>query len=252
MKICKITRATLLLFIALLLALPAVAAEIRISAAASLTEAIKQLVATYQQLHPEDQLLPNFASSGALAKQIAAGAPADIYIAANPKWMDYLQQQGLIASGSEQVLLRNSLVFVGAADSPVTSLLELPTLQRIAITSPQSSPAGKYAQQALTAAGLYPQLLAAEKIVFAKDVRQALLYAERGEVDGAFVYRTDALLARQSRLLFSIPQELYPQVVYPAALTQQGADKPAAEQFLAYLAGSAARQVFQDYGFSFD
>ena len=248
----KITSTTLLFFTALLLAMPAFAVEIRISAAASLTEAIKELVATYQQQHPEDQLLANFASSGALAKQIVAGAPADIYISANPKWLDYLQQQGLIASGSELVLLKNSLVFVGAPDSTVTSLAELPELQRIAITSPQSSPAGKYVEQALTAAGLYQQLVAAEKIVFAKDVRQALLYAERGEVDGAFVYRTDALLAKHAKLLFTLPQKLYPQVVYPAALTQQGAGKLAAQQFLAYLTGSEARQTFQQYGFIFD
>ncbi len=252
MKLSEIFRATLLLFIALLLTVPAFAGEVRISAAASLTEALKELVDTYQQQHPDDRLLPNFASSGTLAKQIVAGAPADIYIAANPKWLDYLQQQGMITRGSEQVLLRNRLVFVGAPDRKITGLQDLPALQRIALASPKSAPVGKYAEQALTAAGLYPQLLAGQKIIFAKDVRQALLYAERGEVDGAFVYHSDALLARQVKQLFVVPQELYPQVVYPAALTKQGAGKPAAQQFLAYLSGSDARQVFQRYGFFFN
>ena len=251
MKLINIFHTALLLLGALLLTAPAFAQEVRISAAASLTEAIKELVKTYQPLHPDDQLLPNFASSGALAKQIVAGAPADIYIAANPKWMDYLQQQELITSGSEQILLQNSLVFVGPSKSKVSSLQDLPDLQRIAITSPQSSPAGKYAEQALTAAGLYPQLLAAQKMIFAKDVRQALLYAERGEVDGAFIYQTDAQLARHSKILFAIPQKLYPQIVYPAALTAQGSDKLSAQQFFTYLSGSIARQVFQKYGFIF-
>lgn len=251
MKPIVISPAALLLFLALLLAVPALAEEVRISAAASLTEVIKELVGTYQQSHPADRLLATFASSGALAKQIVAGAPADIYIAANPQWMDYLQQQGLIAAGSEQILLRNRLVFVGPPDSNINSLEALRSLPLIAIASPKSAPVGEYAEQAMTAAGIYPQLLAGHKIIFAKDARQALLYAERGEVDGAFVYHTDALLARRVKQLFVVPQELYPQVVYPAALTQQGADKLAAQRFLRYLSGNAARQVFQNYGFIF-
>lgn len=239
----------LTLFVTFSVTQAALAAEVRISAAASLTDVVKELIAGYRQSHQEVKLLPNFASSGALANQIAAGAPADIYISANPKWMDYLQQQGLIGAGAEQILVHNSLVFVGAPNSGVTSLQGLPGLQRIAIASPKSAPAGKYAEQALTAAGLYPQLLDKSKLVLAKDVRQALLYADRGEVDGAIVYRTDALLARQAKILFAVPQTLYPQVEYPVALTRSGAGKKAAQPFLDYLLGDDARQVFKKYGF---
>jgi molybdate transport system substrate-binding protein len=228
--------------------IPADAEEVRISAAASLTDAVKELVIGYQRQYPEIKLLPNFASSGALAKQIYAGAPADIYISANPKWMDYLQQQALIDVASEQVLVQNSLVFVGVQPL-VSTISELPKLHRIALGSPKSTPVGRYAEQALSKAGLYSRLLTGQKLILAKDVRQALLYAERGEVDGAFVYRSDALLAKQAKILFAVPQELYSQVVYPAALTKTGIEKSAAKQFFAYLHSNAAQQIFRKYGF---
>jgi len=225
------------------------AEELRISAAASLTEAVKKIVADYREGHPEVALLPNFASSGALARQISAGAPADLYISANPKWMDYLEQQGLMATATRKVLVSNRLVFVGE-DSAITGLAEISRLNALALASPKASPAGRYAQQALSHAGLYAQLQAAQKLILAKDVRQALIYAERGEVDGAFVYRTDALLAKRVRVLFTIPADLYPRILYPCALTRSGAEKPAAHAFLDYLFSPAARQVLEHYGFS--
>jgi len=224
------------------------AAQVRISSAASLSEVLKALVADYRKDHPGVELTLNLAASGALARQLEAGAPADLYISANPKWMDYLQQQGLIDADASRVLVRNSLVFVGLPPG-VGSLEMLPELKRIALGSPRSVPAGRYAEQALTKAGLYARLQADRKLILAKDVRQALLYAERGEVDGAFVYRTDGLLARQAKILFEVPGELYPPVVYPAALTRSGQDNPDAAAFFDYLLGSAAQQLFQRYGF---
>lgn len=241
----------LLISLSLLLfcTLPAAAAEIRLSAAASLTEAVKALLVDYQQRQPEAQVLANFAASGALAKQIQAGAPADIYISANPKWMDYLQQQGLIADASRTVLVQNRLVFVGAQQTAISCLAQLPSLQRIAICSPRSSPAGQYAEQALIAAGVYPQLVVEQQLILAKDVRQALLYADRGEVDGAFVYQTDALLAQRAKTLFTVPAALYPQIEYPAALTSAGSGNPAAAEFFAYLLSAPGQQYFQQHGF---
>lgn len=224
------------------------AGEIRLSAAASLTDAVKEIVADYQKAHPENTILVNFASSGALAKQITAGAPADVYISANPKWMQHLQQNGLISTGVERILVQNSLVFVGITEGAKT-LRDLPALERIALGSPASVPAGKYAEQALNKAGLYTQLQDGEKLILAKDVRQALLYADRGEVDGAFVYRTDALLAKQAQILFAVPQEFYPQVVYPAAMTKEGQGKKVVEEFFSYLLSLPARKVFGKYGF---
>lgn len=227
------------------------AEEVRISAAASLTEAVKELVAEYARVVPQTVLLPNFASSGALAKQIVAGAPADIYISAHPKWMEFLLQQQRVAALSVSELLQNRLVVVGLQGPDISSLPQLSGLSRIAICSPKASPAGKYAEQALTAAGIYTQLVAQHRLVLAKDVRQALLYAERGEVDAAFVYQSDALLAAKAQTLFVVPQDLYPLISYPAALTESGALREAPRAFYAYLFSAAARQTFQKYGFLF-
>ena len=241
---------TNVLLLALLLPVSSAAAgSVRISAAASLADAVKELVAVYRQAHPQVELLPNFASSGALANQLTAGAPADIYISANPQWMEYLQRQGLITAGAERILVTNSLVFIGPPRSAGAGLEDLPSLQRIAIASPASAPAGAYAEQALRAAGVYRQLAAEHKLILAKDVRQALLYADRGEVDGAFVYRTDALLATRARVLFAVPQKLYPQVTCPAALTRSGEQNAAAQAFFAYLFSPEARRIVAQYGF---
>lgn len=238
-----------LLLVCVFLTASASAEEIRISAAASLTEAVKVLVGEFQQNHSDIKLLPNFASSGALAKQIYAGAPADIYISANPKWMDYLEQQELVSKSSREVLVQNRLVVVSVTGNSINSLQQLTDLSRIAICSPKSSPAGKYAEQALTAAGIYSQLLAEQKLILAKDVRQALLYADRGEADAAFVYGTDAQLSKQAQTLFAVPQELYPHVVYPAALTIEGSRKSKADSFFRYLFSESAQEVFKKYGF---
>ncbi|PLX97515.1 MAG: molybdate ABC transporter substrate-binding protein [Desulfuromonas sp.] len=235
--------------ILMLLCGPVAAAEVRISVAASLTDAVKEVIAVYQQSHPEVQVLANFASSGALAKQISAGAPADLFISANPKWMGFLLEQGLMVGESEKILVHNSLVFTGHARDDVHGLEDLAQLTRIALGSPASVPAGQYAEQAMQAAGIYADLEAGNKLVLAKDVRQALLYADRGEVDGAFVYRTDALLAQDAQILFSVPQEFYPQVTYPAALTKSAAENAAAAAFFSYLFSPEARSVLVRYGF---
>ena len=246
MKQLKIYTFFLLL---LAVAAPAMSGEIRISAAASLTDALKEVIEVYRQTHPESELLPNFASSGALAKQIIAGAPADIYISANPKWMEHLQQQGMVVDKTKRILVHNSLVLVGSTDNAIKSLQDLLSMHKIALGSPKSVPAGKYAEQALTAAGLYQSLQADNKLILAKDVRQALLYADRGEVDGAFVYRTDAMLAQQAKILLVVPQALYPQVSYPAALLKGAPGKAEVADFFNSLFSPLGQQIFQKYGF---
>ena len=137
----------------------------------------------------------------------------------------------------------------GRAAHPAHGMQDLPSLKRIAIGSPASVPAGQYAKQALTHAGLYEKLLKANKLVMAKDVRQALVYADRGETDGAFVYKTDALLAKKAKILFQVPQTLYPRVVYPMGLTVEGAKNPDARSFFAFLGTAEAKKVLATYGF---
>lgn len=226
------------------------AAELRISVAASMTEVFKDLIANFSKLYPDVTILPNFGPSGGLAKQINQGAPADLYVSANPKWMDFLIEQKQINLATKTTFAYNSLVFVGHRADTISSLHELPKLQKIGIGSPKSVPAGQYAQQALSKIGIYDQLLTAGKLVMAKDVRQALIYADRGETDGSFVYKTDALLATQAVILFDVPQQLYDKVIYPVALTIEGADKPYAQNFYKYIGSSDAAGIVKKYGFT--
>ncbi len=235
------------LLLSLFLVLPGFAAEVHLSVAASMTDAVKELVATYEKQAEDVTLLPNFASSGALAKQIAQGAPADIYIAANPKWMNYLVTEKYIPAGQVRTFAFNSLVFVGQKGPAITHLEDIVHLQRIAIGSPKSVPAGQYAEQALKAAGLYAQVEG--KLIMAKDVRQALMYADRGETNGAFVYKTDALLAKDAVVLLEVPQALYSEVTYPIGLTVEGIKNPDAIAFFDYLKTDQATGILRKYGF---
>ncbi len=226
------------------------AEEIRISAAASMTDAIRHLARQFQSSHPEISITMNFAASGALAKQIAHGAPADIFISANPKWMTYLDDQGALAPGSKHTLTSNTLVFIGQPTNKLSTLTDLPKAKRIAMASPRSAPAGHYAAQAMEAAGVYKILQKAGKVVIAKDVRQAFLYAERGEVDGAFVYGSDARLARKSIVLFNISPELHDPILYPVAVTTAGQHKAGVQALYAFILSPQSQDILRQYGFA--
>jgi len=243
-----VTRLALVFSLIALCCSPALAAEVHLSVAASLKEVIEELSADFAKKNPGAKFLKNLGASGALAKQVENGAPADIFISANQEWMDYLTQKGLVDKGSVGVLALNTLVFAGNPASGVTGMGDLSRLKRIAIGSPKSVPAGEYATQAMQNAGLGKQLEG--KLVMARDVRDCLMYAERGEVDGAFVYRTDALQARRAKILFSVPQRLYPRIVYPMALTVTGRGNKDAVAFFNYLESAEARAVLSRYGFA--
>jgi molybdate transport system substrate-binding protein len=244
-------KAGLLLLFALCAASAAVAGEIRLSIAASLTDAITEICADYAKAHPGTTCLPNYGASGTLAKQIAAGAPADLFVSANPQWVDFLVGEKRVAAGTVRILAANTLVFVGPKGGG-SSLADLPKLKRIAIGSPKSVPAGQYAEEAMKKAGVYDQLAAAGKLVMAQDVRQALVYADRGETDGAFVYRTDALLAKEVAILFEVPKEFHAPITYPMALTDSGRANPEAQAFFAFLQSTQARAILSRQGFAIE
>ncbi|MEE4242500.1 MAG: molybdate ABC transporter substrate-binding protein [Desulfopila sp.] len=225
------------------------AQTITLSVAASMTDAFKEMIVDFSAGHADVKFLPNFASSGSLAKQIEQGAPADVYVSANPKWMKYLLEKELIAPGTDRIFAFNQLVFVGMKKTGVLSLAGLSGLERIALGTPQSVPAGQYAKQAMEHAGVYASLEEARKLVMAKDVRQALIYADRGEVDGSFVYKTDALLAKNAEILFVVPEDHYDRVSYPVALTPQGTGNDLAQAFYEYLKSPKATEILARYGF---
>lgn len=238
-----------LIGLCLLFVLPARAEEVRISIAASLKDAVNEITAAFVKSNPGFSIVPNFGSSGSLAKQIVQGAPADLFISANPDWIDYLVKEGQVSQDTVRIFAHNILVFVGPGTTEISSLSDLTRLQRIAIGSPKSVPAGQYAEQAMRAAGIYDELAASNKLVMAKDVREALLYTDRGEVDGAFVYRTDALLAQNSAILYSVPAGMHDRVSYLLGLTREGEQKKAARDFHAFLASPEALRILEKYGF---
>jgi molybdate transport system substrate-binding protein len=241
-------RITILCFALMMMATSAMAGELNLSVAASLKEVINELTASYTAKHPGTVFLKNFGPSGTLAGQIENGGPADLIISANTEWVDYLNNKKLVDASSIKTFTYNSLVFTGTTGKKVTSIKDLTKLDKIAIGSPKSVPAGEYAMAAMTKAGVAAQLTS--KLVMAKDVRECLMYAELGEVDGAFVYKTDALQAQKSKLLFTVPQELYPRVVYPMAITVKGAKNDEVKAFHAFLQGDEAKSVLSKFGFA--
>lgn len=230
----------------LLMVTPVLAADVNLSVASSLKEVLDELSNRFVQKHPGVKLFKNYGASGALAKQIESGAPSDVFMPANLEWMDYLKHKKLVDSTSIGTFTYNTLVFSGVPGK-VSSMHDLMKMGRIAIGSPRSVPAGEYAMEAVKKAGLDKQL--AKKFIIAKDARESLMYAERGEVDGAFVYRTDALQAKKVKILFTVPQTLYPRVTYPVSLTIEGAKNRNAVAFFAYLHSNEAKSVLTKYGF---
>ena len=223
------------------------AAEISVAAGAGLKDVLSELSTIFEKDHPSIKITKNFVASGMLAKQIDSGAVFDIVFVANREWMDYLREKNHVDAGSITPFAYNTLVFVGPEGKPVSGMNEIGRLEKIAIGSPKSVPAGEYAMEAIRKVGIDKQL--EKKLIMARDVRECLVYAERGEVEGAFVYKTDALLSKQVKIQFVVPQELYSPVVYLTALTVFGTRNREATLFFAFLRAGEAKAVLAKQGF---
>ena len=194
----------------------------------------------------------SFAASSVLAKQIEAGAPADVFLPADIEWMDYLEERHLLRAGARQNLLGNQLVLIAPAGSTVEVTLR-PHVDlaaalaggRLATGDPDSVPVGRYALAALMNLGIWDQM--APRLVRAENVRAALEYVARGEATLGIVYRTDALAEKRVRLVDVFPASSHPPIVYPVALTARAS--PEAAAFEAFLESDAAREIFVRYGF---
>lgn len=224
--------------------------EILISAAASLNNSMTELQKDYAKKKPEVKLTFNFGASGTLQQQIEQGAPADLFISAGKKQMDDLEKKNLLVKNSRINLLGNDLVLItGKDNSKVTSLQDLTKADvgKISIGTPESVPAGKYAQEALKNLKLWNSLQ--PKLVLAKDVTQVLNYVELGNADAGLVYRSDAQGSTKAKVVAVVPESTHDLIVYPAAVISATKNKQAAEDFLKYLQSSEAQQVFKKYGF---
>lgn len=226
------------------------AADLTVSAAASLTNAFRELAPLFEARHPGTQVLLNFAASDALLAQIAKGAPVDVFAAADQEAMDRAASQKLLVAGSRRNFVGNTLVLAVPAGSTlgITQLgdLQIPQVKRIALGAPASVPAGRYALGALRAANMWPAV--EPKAVYAQSVRQALDYIARGEVEAGFVYATDAALMKDRvRVALSVPTES--RVLYPIAAVAGSPNPSAAAQFVDFVASPPAQAVMARFGF---
>lgn len=224
------------------------AGEIHLAAAASLKGVMNELADAFARKNPGVKFTRSYGASGTLAKQIEHGLKADIFISADSQWVEYIRAKKLQGKHGPVALAYNSLVVAGPAGKKTYSMEDLARLGRIAIGSPASVPAGAYAMEAIRRCGMEKQL--GKKLVMARDVRESLMYAERGEVDAAFVYRTDALLSKQLIIHFTVPVEFYTRVSYQMLLTAQGEGNRDAAAFYSYLQGSDAKPVLLRHGFA--
>jgi len=230
----------------------AAADSVRVFAAASLKEAMDEQGMQFERA-TGNKTIVSYGASNALVKQIAAGAPADVFVSADVDWMDYLSERGLVVRDTRVDLLRNSLVLIAPSSSDSTlriapnfGLAAALGTQRLAMANPDSVPAGRYARSALEKLGVWPSVEG--KLARSENVRAALTLVSRGEAPFGIVYRTDALADKRVRIVDEFPAASHPPIIYPAALVA-GSKSGAARELLDYLHSAAARAVWQRFGF---
>lgn len=242
-----------LLLLLVLAPLQARAQTLTVFAAASLTDAMKDISAIWvKDGHEAPQL--SFASSSTLAQQIEQGAPVNVFASADEKWMDYLAKASLIAPDTRHDLLGNDLVLIVPASHPIHVDIgpgfDLSALLgpdgRLSVGDPAHVPAGIYAEQALRKLGLWDKV--APHLAAAADVRSALLLVERGEAPAGIVYGTDAAVSKAVMIAGVFPAGSHDPVTYPFAVIKAG-DTPQARGFLGFLSTPAAREVWVKRGF---
>jgi molybdate transport system substrate-binding protein len=226
--------------------------QILLFAAASLTDAMQAIAAGYEKT-AHVTVKSSFDSSSVLARQIEAGAQADVFFSADTAWMDYLASRNLIQAASRANVLGNRLVLIAPAQSAVQLKIapHFPLAAalgdgRLATGDPDSVPVGRYARAALTALGVWDEI--APRLARAENVRVALLYVDRGEAPLGIVYASDALADKRVRVVDTFPASTHEPIVYPIALTASARGEAAG--FVAYLRGPQGRDIFVKYGFT--
>ena len=246
----------LLVTLAALLLAPVAIAQERgpvVLAAASLQESLTEAAEAWKAKgHPEPVL--SFATSSALARQVIAGAPADLFLSADEPWMDAVAKAGRLRAGTRTTLLGNRLVLIAPAASKVrlTPARGFPLAKalgsgRLALADPDAVPAGKYAKAALTALGVWRGVAA--RVAPAENVRAAMALVERGAAPLGIVYATDARASKAVRIVGTFPASSHPPIRYPVAVLK-ASRHPDAAGFRAFLLSKQARAIFARHGFS--
>ncbi|MCM3087641.1 molybdate ABC transporter substrate-binding protein [Bhargavaea ginsengi] len=221
---------------------------LRISAAASLMDVVAALEPVFTESHPDTELVINYGSSTKLRAQIEQGAPFDLFLSASSADMDKVVGARLIDADTVVPFAENRLVLVSAdtVDSDVTDLLRSPE-GNIAVGQPDSVPLGIYTKESLAAAGLWDGLDG--HLVYGKDARQVLTYAESGNADLGIVYQSDAAISEKVEVVGKLPSGDTP-IIYPAGIAEQAENQAAAEAFMEVLTGDEGRKVIENHGFA--
>ena len=228
----------------------AAAAEVRVAAAASLSDALKA-IGESSSAASGDRCVFNFGGSNILARQIEEGAPVDLFFSADEATMDALANRDRIVADTRRDVLSNTLAIITAADTAleIKTPRDLATtaVKRLALADPKAVPAGVYARQFLESLGLWRAI--APTVVPTENVRAALAAVEAGNVDAAIVYRTDAALSKKVKIALAISAQDGPAIRYPIALLKDAPQPGAARRFLQHLASADAARVFEKFGF---
>ncbi|HDM8057753.1 molybdate ABC transporter substrate-binding protein [Vibrio harveyi] len=227
------------------------ATELKVYAASSMTNAVNDIAQQFETKY-DVTVTPVYGGSSSIARQILNGAPADIFISANTKWMDYLVKSKAVKNDSVTNLVRNSLVLIAPKASTIepfdfsdaNAWNQALEGNRLALGNPVSVPAGMYAKESLTNLGAWKKL--ERQIAPAKNVRLALALVERGEAPLGVVYKTDALLTDKVKVVGEFANDTHADIIYPAAIVK---DSTQSEQFFEYLKSDDAKKVFAQYGF---
>lgn len=230
---------------------PKESTELFISAAASLTDVLKELSTAYSAKEPDVKLTFTFGASGALQTQIEEGAPSDIFLSAAQKQMDALDKKSLLLDGTRKDLLINKVTLItpkgSTKDIKLFDDVNTDKVKKIALGEPKSVPVGQYSEEIFT----YLKCLDAvkKKAVYGSDVRQVLTWVESGDVDCGIVYATDAATSDKIQMTAEAPNGSHTPVVYPAAVLKSSKNTDAAKAFLAFLSSDEAKTLFVKYGF---
>ncbi|TOC22147.1 molybdate ABC transporter substrate-binding protein [Vibrio parahaemolyticus] len=227
------------------------ATDLKVYAASSMTNAIDEIAQDFKEKY-DVTVTPVYGGSSSIARQIINGAPADVFISANTKWMDYLVDEGVIDSDNVTNLVRNSLVLIAPQSSSIAVFNFADSNaweaalngSRLALGNPTSVPAGMYAKESLTTLGVWKEIQT--KVAPAKNVRLALALVERGEAPLGVVYKTDAQLTSKVKIVGEFASDTHAAIVYPAAVVN---DSTESRQFFQYLKSEDAKRVFAHYGF---
>ena len=224
--------------------------KLLVSAAASLKEVLEEIKPLYQQSKGNINISYNFGSSGALQQQIEQGAPTDIFISAAKKQVDALEQKGLVVAGTRNIIAKNRLVLVVPKNVVgITSFYNLKNsnVKKIAIGEPRSVPAGEYAQQVLEKLKIWSEIKS--KLVFANNVRQVLASVESGNADAGLVYKTDAKISNQVKIVVAADEKYHSAIIYPLVVIKRSKNVDAAKEFSQFLSSDQSKAVLKKYGF---